>query len=152
MRKIRTISDFICTRSVLYLRVHRTKSVLYPRVHRAYIGLNPYYIAAYIGLNPYYIRTIYAICTLSSRTSDFICTRSVLYRRVHRTKSVLYRRVHRAYIARTSGSSDVRIPPLHVQVHVDCWMISRAKILSMRHARTPDPITHAPSSPARIGI
>ena len=48
MRKIRTISDFICTRSVLYLRVHRTKSVLYPRVHRAYIGLNPYYIAAYI--------------------------------------------------------------------------------------------------------
>ena len=36
MRKIRTISDFICTRSVLYLRVHRTKSVLYRRVHRAY--------------------------------------------------------------------------------------------------------------------
>ena len=35
MRKIRTISDFICARSVLYLRVHRTKSVPYPRVHRA---------------------------------------------------------------------------------------------------------------------
>ena len=55
MRKIRTISDFICTRSVLYLRVHRTKSVLYRRVHPAYIA----------------------------RTSRVHRTKSVLYRRVH---------------------------------------------------------------------
>ena len=69
------------------------KSVLY----RTLSVRDLYFIFAYIGLYLY-----------------FICTRSVLYRRVHRTKSVLYRRVHRAYIARTSGSSDVRIPPLYL--------------------------------------
>ena len=42
MRKIRVISELICTRSLLYLRVHRrtksSKSILHIR---AYIELNP---------------------------------------------------------------------------------------------------------------
>ena len=128
MRQIRTISDFICTRSVLYLRVHRTKSVLYRRVHRTISGLyrrvhraisprTSDYIAAYIRtisdflafLKPLSNCNTNALCpnwrgrVRQIRTiSDFICTRSVLYLRVHRTKSVLYRRVHRTLSPRTS--------------------------------------------------
>ena len=83
MRKIRTISDFICTRSVLYLRVHRTKSVLYRRVHRAYIGLNPYYIAAYIRtisdflafLKPLSNCNTNALCLNHVQTWSLICIR-----------------------------------------------------------------------------
>ena len=59
MRKIRTISDFTCTRSVLYLRVHRTKSVLYRRVHRAYIArtsrVHRTKSVLYLRVHPYYI-------------------------------------------------------------------------------------------------
>ena len=86
MRKIRTISDFICTRSVLYLRVHRTKSVDCTISART----SDYFRA--------YIRTI----SVLYRTKSVLYPYIGLYPRVHRTLSARTSGFISSYIARTS--------------------------------------------------
>ena len=83
----------------------------------SYIGLHLHFTSAYVGL---YLNFVFAYI---ARASSFIGACIGLY------LDHIATCVHRVYIARTSGSPDVRIPPLVRARHEKCHLWNSTSLI-----------------------